>query len=300
MTDARLVPRSIAAANQTRRRTITLANHTKALTFDDAWERLSNEQRSAIETLCLPESDGLSAAYPNVQPAFPNKPPQDMESFIDEDAITAALASISGLRRKYYALVPLRVTERTFWRNFFSHVTAIRDGREPILAIAEEPVVQEEPMDEERFASDSKYQPSSMTEIKPEWLTDTWTAYVQKLMVMMMPIAGGAGMAHTAASAYEQAAHAASLVEELKRTLSNCSIGRTFSESSIAKSLSHIHLPSLGQEELKRNLSESSMARTFSESSIAKSLSQIHLPSLGQGELKRNLSEASIASYLFL
>lgn len=97
------------------------------LTFEQAWRALSVEQRLAVRMLCRTECPMLLAANPDVSPAFPNKPPKGMNTFIDQEAMAAALDMVPGLRHKLHVVVHegKMLDELKFWLHFFSHVTAI-------------------------------------------------------------------------------------------------------------------------------------------------------------------------------
>ena len=92
--------------------------------FAVAWKAMPDEKKALVANLAIKESEVLM--LPNVKspPAFPMLP-IGMECFIDEHAATAALASVPGLQKKHYALVPKKLEEKQFWVSFFTHVTAI-------------------------------------------------------------------------------------------------------------------------------------------------------------------------------
>ena len=96
-----------------------------ANSFEAVWTALTDAQRAAVVDLCARESDALlepnTAAAP---PAFPTLP-LGLECFLDEMAATAALTHVPGLQKKHYALVPKKLSERAFWTNFFTHLTAV-------------------------------------------------------------------------------------------------------------------------------------------------------------------------------
>ena len=78
---------------------------------------ISHEAKSLIRNLLQPN--------PKAPPAFPRLP-LGMDNFIDIAAATAALSLVPGLQYKHYMMVPKKLDERSFWVNFFSHVTAIQ------------------------------------------------------------------------------------------------------------------------------------------------------------------------------
>lgn len=92
--------------------------------FAVAWTGMADEKKALVEALASKDSDALLSPNVKSPPAFPVLP-LGMSCFIDQHAATAALASVPGLQKKHYALVPKKLDEKTFWVNLFSHVTAI-------------------------------------------------------------------------------------------------------------------------------------------------------------------------------
>ena len=88
--------------------------------FSAAWANLGAEKRAAVESLAAAGSNALLNPCPQSAPAFPTVP-AGIEVFIDEAAATAAFRLVSGLQKKHYALVPRKLSERSFWVNFFTH-----------------------------------------------------------------------------------------------------------------------------------------------------------------------------------
>ena len=57
-------------------------------------------------------------------PAFPDVA-LGTANYIDETAAMSALRGVDGLQYKHYTLVPKKLDEKTFWVNFFTHMTAL-------------------------------------------------------------------------------------------------------------------------------------------------------------------------------
>ena len=73
---------------------------------------------------CLSHTSPASCFAPQSPAAFPVVP-LGTANYIDEGAAMAALGSVTGLQYKHYMLVPKKLEEKTFWVNFFTHLTAI-------------------------------------------------------------------------------------------------------------------------------------------------------------------------------
>lgn len=93
-------------------------------TFAEAWTAMDDAKRKAVAELCAKGNDALLAPNAGVPPAFPTLP-LGMKCFVDEAAATSALSAVQGLQYKHYTLVPAKLSEKEFWVNFLSHVTAI-------------------------------------------------------------------------------------------------------------------------------------------------------------------------------
>ena len=89
------------------------------------WKSLPDEKKALVGALAVKDSDVLLQPNPKAPPAFPRLP-LGMDNFIDIAAATAALSLVPGLQYKHYMMVPKKLDERSFWVNFFSHVTAIQ------------------------------------------------------------------------------------------------------------------------------------------------------------------------------
>ena len=94
------------------------------LAFSSMWRSLAEEHRVALGALVEPTCDALLALNPASPPAFPAIA-LGMRCFVDVRWCTSALASVKGLQRRRDALVPKKLTERDFWLNFASHLTAL-------------------------------------------------------------------------------------------------------------------------------------------------------------------------------
>ena len=92
--------------------------------FEIAWKSMPDEKKALVAALASKESEVMLSPNVKSPPPFPVLP-IGMECFIDEHAATAALAGVPGLQSKHYMCVPKKLTEKQFWVNFFSHVTAI-------------------------------------------------------------------------------------------------------------------------------------------------------------------------------
>ena len=92
--------------------------------FAAAWKSMPDEKKTLVAALASKESDVMLSPNVKAPPPVPALP-IGMECFIDEHAATSALAIVPGLQSKHYLCVPKKLTEKQFWVNCFSHVTAI-------------------------------------------------------------------------------------------------------------------------------------------------------------------------------
>ena len=92
--------------------------------FSAAWSELSEAKRAPISDLASKESNALLLPALASPPCFPHAP-LGTANFIDEAAAMAALRAVPGLQYKHYTIVPKKLDEKTFWVNFFTHVTAL-------------------------------------------------------------------------------------------------------------------------------------------------------------------------------
>jgi len=91
--------------------------------FSAVWAELPESKQAEVSALAEKESGTLLLPSLSSPPAFPNVP-LGIANFVDEAAASAALSSVKGLQYKHYMLVPKKLDEKTFWVNFFTHMTA--------------------------------------------------------------------------------------------------------------------------------------------------------------------------------
>lgn len=92
--------------------------------FTQVWISMDDAKKAECAALAKRDSDALLSPSAMAPVAFPALP-LGMRCFIDEAAATAALSKVPGLQYKHYMLVPNKLSEKEFWTNVFSHITAI-------------------------------------------------------------------------------------------------------------------------------------------------------------------------------
>lgn len=92
--------------------------------FAAVWAELPEAKKAEVSALAAKESNTLLLPSLTSPPAFPTVP-LGTSNYIDETAAMSALSSVAGLQYKHYMLVPKKLDEKTFWVNFFTHMTAL-------------------------------------------------------------------------------------------------------------------------------------------------------------------------------
>lgn len=90
--------------------------------FVAVWEELPDSKKEGVAALTAKDCDTLLLPSLSSPPAFPNVP-VGIANFVDEGAAKSALGAVPGLQYKHYMLVPKKLDEKTFWVNFFTHMT---------------------------------------------------------------------------------------------------------------------------------------------------------------------------------
>ena len=98
--------------------------HEGSDSFAAVWAELSDSKKAEISKLAGKESNALLLPSLASPPAFPDVA-LGTANYIDETAAMSALRSVEGLQYKHYTLVPKKLDEKTFWVNFFTHMTAL-------------------------------------------------------------------------------------------------------------------------------------------------------------------------------